>query len=368
MAESGEAKPHPSITHAALFSAFFKVGIFGFGGVAAFARHVVVVERKWLDERDFAELFGVSSTLPGANTVNFATLLGDRHAGSTGAGAAIAGLLGAPLLILVVIATLYARFAELPDVRAGVAGAAAAAAGLVIGTALKLLRALGPDAVMILVVTGVRGGGARALAHHGDPRARHSDLHRHRRFSRAARKMTETSLFQLLITFGLVSLFAIGGANATLPEIHRQVVEHLHWMDDPTFVSLVAIGQTAPGPNVLIVSLIGWHRAGWAGLVVATLAIIGPSSLIALGVGRFMRRHETNRWVGPVRRALAPIAIGLMLASGLVMTRAAYGGILTLGVVVGVTGLVLLTRLSPLWGIAAGAMLGVIGNRLYAFG
>jgi chromate transporter len=144
-----------TVSRITLFVTFLKVGVLGFGGVAAWVRHIVVVERGWMTEREFAELFGVASTLPGANTVNFATILGDRYAGLSGAAAALAGLIGAPLGVLVVVATLYARYAGLQDVRAGLAGAAAAAAGLVLGTALKLLRGLTPDLVMLLVVAGV---------------------------------------------------------------------------------------------------------------------------------------------------------------------------------------------------------------------
>jgi chromate transporter len=145
----------PRVSRLSLFTAFLKVGVLGFGGVAAWVRHIVVVERGWMSEVEFAELFGVASTLPGANTVNFATMLGDRYAGLSGAVIALAGLVGAPLLILVVVASLYARYSGLEDVRAALAGAAAAAAGLVVGTALKLLRNLTPDLVMLLVVAGV---------------------------------------------------------------------------------------------------------------------------------------------------------------------------------------------------------------------
>jgi chromate transporter len=152
------ASPIPAprtVSRLRLFTTFLKVGVLGFGGVAAWVRHIVVVERGWMTEVAFAELFGVASTLPGANTVNFATILGDRYAGLSGAMAALAGLVGAPLVILVIVASLYARYSGLEDVRAALAGAAAAAAGLVVGTALKLLRNLTPDAVMLVVVAGV---------------------------------------------------------------------------------------------------------------------------------------------------------------------------------------------------------------------
>ena len=172
--------------------------------------------------------------------------------------------------------------------------------------------------------------------------------------------MSATSpVVQLLKTFGALSLMSIGGANAAVPEIHRQIVDGLHLMSDATFAKLIAIGQTSPGPNVLVVSMIGWSLAGLAGLLVATLAFIGPSGTLALATGRLMTRYETLGIVGRLRKALAPVAVGFMLASGVVMTQASYAGFLSLVIVAAVAALVLLTRISPFWGIFAGAFLGV---------
>lgn len=154
--DAGLSADKPDVpTRSALFMAFLKIGVLGFGGVAAWARHVLVVERRFLTERDFAESFGLASTLPGANTVNLATMLGDRFRGASGAAAAVGGLMGLPLVILIVIATFYARFGNLPDVKAGLFGAAAAAAGVVLGTSLKILRDLDPDLIAVLAAAAV---------------------------------------------------------------------------------------------------------------------------------------------------------------------------------------------------------------------
>ena len=172
--------------------------------------------------------------------------------------------------------------------------------------------------------------------------------------------MSETSpVVQLLKTFGALSLMSIGGANATVPEIHRQIVGGLHLMSDATFAKLIAIGQTSPGPNVLVVSMIGWSLAGLAGLLAATLAFIGPSGALALATGRLMTRYEAISIVGRLRKALAPVAVGFMLASGVVMTRASCAGAFSIAIVAAVAALVLLTRVSPFWGIFAGALAGV---------
>lgn len=172
-------------------------------------------------------------------------------------------------------------------------------------------------------------------------------------------------LARLVEVFALLSVLSIGGANATLPEIHRQVVVLHHWMSDATFAQVVAIGQTAPGPNVMIASMVGWQLAGLAGLIVVTLAIVLPSSAMAMVAGRVLARHEGVANVTLVRRALAPVALGFMLASAVVMTRAAWQGAATPVLVAIVAAVVVLTRLSPLWSIAAGALAGLLGHRLH---
>ena len=138
-------------TRLALFLAFFKIGALGFGGVAPIARHVLIDERRMLDDCAFAEAFGLCSALPGANTVNLATMLGDRHHGLSGALVAVLGLMGAPLAILTGAAALYARFSGVPDVRAALVGAAAAAAGLVAGTSLRILKGLQPSLAIVAI-------------------------------------------------------------------------------------------------------------------------------------------------------------------------------------------------------------------------
>jgi chromate transporter len=129
-----------------LFAGFLKIGRLGFGGVAVSRYQVIVEERAWIDDKEFAELLGVASIVPGANTVDLAVLLGDRRRGLSGSLFAVAGLLAAPLMILVLFAILYDRFIMIPDVQNALAGAAA---GLVIGTGAKMLRRRIPDALAL---------------------------------------------------------------------------------------------------------------------------------------------------------------------------------------------------------------------------
>lgn len=172
-----------------------------------------------------------------------------------------------------------------------------------------------------------------------------------------------TSLSDIARFFAGLSLVAIGGANATIPEMHSQIVNHLHWMDDRTFTGLIGVAQAAPGPNVIVVSIIGWHMAGAAGLAVATFAMLIPSVSLAFIMSRVVRRYGDNDIWRLVKRVLAPIAFGLILASGAVMTHAADRSILTLAITLGMTLLVLQTRLNPLFGIVAAALAAVVAGR-----
>ncbi|MDE2578436.1 MAG: chromate transporter [Hyphomicrobiales bacterium] len=127
---------------AALFSGWAKVGALGFGGVAAWAHRMVVEERRWLSDREYAELLGIGQALPGPNTPNICVILGLRYCGWRGAAASVAGLMAAPLLTIALLGYAYDRFAGLGAFQAAIAGAASAAAGLSLGVGGKMaLRA-----------------------------------------------------------------------------------------------------------------------------------------------------------------------------------------------------------------------------------
>jgi len=132
-------------TCGALARGFFRIGLTGFGGVGPIARDVIVERKRWLAEADYARLVGLCQVLPGANTVNVAVMIGDRFRGWKGAVLCVFALMLAPIAILVLLATAYAEMADQPIVRTALTGAAASAAGLVGGTAARMLIRLKPD-------------------------------------------------------------------------------------------------------------------------------------------------------------------------------------------------------------------------------
>lgn len=154
-AESGDSPAHASVTRWELFTGFVLVGMFGFGGIGASIYHVLVERRRWLTASEYASLLGLGQVLPGANLINMATMVGDRFQGAVGALLALTGLLSAPLVSLVVLATLYDQFSDSPDVKAATIAAAAGAVGLTMGTGFKLARNIlrSPTAVLFTLAS-----------------------------------------------------------------------------------------------------------------------------------------------------------------------------------------------------------------------
>lgn len=149
---------------AQLFAAYFQVGISGFGGANAWARHVVVERRGWLTDAEYAARLGLGQVLPGPNAMNCAIIIGHEFAGVPGAVAAVTGMFAGPLSLLCGLAALYDRYGELQPVRGALAGVAAGAAGMMLGTALKLARRSKPTWPMWAVLAAALGASLYGLS------------------------------------------------------------------------------------------------------------------------------------------------------------------------------------------------------------
>ena len=168
-------------------------------------------------------------------------------------------------------------------------------------------------------------------------------------------------VWSLIVTFGLMSLFAVGGANAAIPEMHRIAVDVQHWMTDREFADIYAISQLSPGPNVLIVTLIGYSVAGITGALAATLAMCVPTAALAYFVSRWLGRSRQSQWPSMIQTSLVPVSIGLMAASALIVAQAAdrtwMGALATIAAAVVAAS----TRFNPLWILLIGGCLGFAG-------
>lgn len=165
--------------------------------------------------------------------------------------------------------------------------------------------------------------------------------------------------------FLVLSLLAIGGAIATAPDMHRYVVLERAWLDDGQFTASVALAQAAPGPNLLFVAVIGWNIAGAAGVLVTMAGILIPSTTLTLLASRWARERRDTRGVRAFVAGMAPLTVGLLMATGWVLAEpflrdpgTRYGTLALLGASVAA---MLRTRASPLLLMALGALAGALG-------
>ncbi|MES4612445.1 MAG: chromate transporter [Ewingella sp.] len=166
-------------------------------------------------------------------------------------------------------------------------------------------------------------------------------------------------LISLALLFTQLSVLAFGGGNTILPEMQREVVQVHHWMSAQEFSALFALAQAAPGPNMMIVPLVGWQVAGWAGLLVSSLAKFGPSSIITLIVMGGWKRYKDRPWRKIVQRGLVPVTVGLVVSSGLLIAKATAPNLSMAAVIAICTLLAVSKRFHPLWVLAVGAVLGL---------
>ncbi len=166
-------------------------------------------------------------------------------------------------------------------------------------------------------------------------------------------------LLTLAMVFTQLSIVAFGGGNAILPEMQHQVVTVHQWMTAEQFSSLFAMAQAAPGPNMMIVPLVGWHVAGPAGLLATSIAKFGPSSVLTIYALKFWQRFKDHPLRARFEQALRPITVGLVLVSAWLIADASVQNILLVLIVILTAILGLFKKIHPLWVMVLGAGLGV---------
>jgi chromate transporter len=174
---------------------------------------------------------------------------------------------------------------------------------------------------------------------------------------------------QLAGLFASLSLLSIGGGNAVLPEMHLQAVKGHHWMTDSQFADIFSISQTAPGPSILIVTLVGYGAGLTAGGVpgaiiggvIATLAMIIPAASLMYVVTLFWQKAQKAKWRAAVEKGFAPLTVGLIMATSLVMSRAADHDWRAYLMTAICTAIFVFTKTNPLVVVFAAGVIGYFG-------
>jgi chromate transporter len=172
--------------------------------------------------------------------------------------------------------------------------------------------------------------------------------------------MSAQTLLTLMLRFGTLSFFAVGGGISILiPQIHHEVVRQYGWLDDRSFAELLAVSQAAPGPNFLLVPLIGWRVAGWVGAFVSIVAfLVGP--FVITSIAAHVLHNHDSPLLARFRRAFRPVTSGLWIASGLVIALAVDRHPTELFATLGVFGLSMAFDLNPVWLLLGAGVAGAL--------
>jgi len=169
-----------------------------------------------------------------------------------------------------------------------------------------------------------------------------------------------SKLLDLIGVFSLLSILAVGGGVAVLPQMKHETVTEHQWLTPDQFVDLYSLGQMAPGPNMMMVTVIGYRVAGVAGALAVTLAFFVPASLLTFATSRVWTRFAGSPWRLSVQRGLAPVSIGLMGAGVVAIAEVATRTVATIAIAALVLAILLRYRINPAWIILASGVVGAV--------
>ena len=168
-------------------------------------------------------------------------------------------------------------------------------------------------------------------------------------------------VLDLIALIGQLALISFGGIITVLPAIHAHLVEQMHWITDRDFAYMFAIAQASPGPNVLVLTMIGFKVAGVLGAIAATLALTVPTSIVAFAVVKVWDRFRHAHWRKATQAGLLPVAAGFVTAATYVIARAADVTLAAYVISIATLGVAVFTKINPLWMFLVAAVLGAAG-------
>ena len=358
---------------------FLRLGLTAFGGPAAhiaMMRHEFVTRRRWLTDRRFLDLLGVTNLIPGPNSTEMAIHLGRERAGWRGlAGAGVAFI--APAAVMVsVLAWFYVEFGSTPAVTWVLYGVKpvviAIVANAIWGLGRVVVRrwqtALVAAAVIGLGLLGVNellllfgGGVVGALIQR--PRwltGRLSGvlLAPLASLNLAAVAPATFSLAGMALLFLKIGAVLYGSGYVLLAFLRADFVDRLGWLTETQLLDAVAIGQVTPGPVFTTATFIGFLLAGVPGAVIATVAIFLPSFVFVAAIHPQVERLRASSVTAPILDAVNASAVGLMTVVMVFLGRSAVVDVPTILAALAALAVLIFTKVNSLWLILAGAVMG----------
>jgi chromate transporter len=333
-----EALP-PSLI--ALFRTFLRLGVTAFGGPAmiAYIRKRVVGEKKWINPDSFQDGVALCQAIPGATVMQMAAYIGLQLQGVLGAIVSFVGFGLPAFMLMLALSAAYARTHELPAVVALFSGLQAVIVAVVANAALtfgKTSLKNWKDGVIAVVAAGLFGFRINPVFIVAVSALLGMTLNKNtpsKTLSCRSAKSTlrpasillliatliygllfyfRVELFQLALLMSKIDLLAFGGAFGSVPLMFHEIVESRGWLDAPTFMSGIVLGQFTPGPIVITATFVGYLLHGLLGAVVASIGIFTPSFLILIGVAPWFDSLRSSIWFNRVIRGILCSFVGLL--------------------------------------------------------
>jgi chromate transporter len=327
-----------------LFISFLRMGITAFGGPAmiAYIRKMAVGRKQWLDGESFQDGVALCQTIPGATVMQMAAYIGLKVRGVRGAMVSYIGMIFPAFLLMLALSFVYSRMHDLPAVVSTFSGLQAVIVAVVANATLSFgktslknwksvlialvaagLFGLMANPVLIILLAALLGmllNGRQAAAQ----KASHGDRMPHTTVPLLLFLVSSTAgftllflfrkeLFHLAVLMSKIDLIAFGGGFASVPLMFHEIVEVRSWMDGPTFLNGIVLGQFTPGPIVITATFVGYLMAGFPGAFIATVAIFLPSFLILIGVAPLFDRVRSSPWLTRAIGGILCSFVGLLL-------------------------------------------------------
>jgi len=329
-----------------LFLEFLRLGATAFGGpsMVVYIRKLAVERKIWLDGREFSEGLAFCQMIPGATAMQTAAYVGLRVRGISGAAASFIGFGLPAFCLMLVFAVIYAQTGTLPAVVAIFTGLQAIVVAIIANATLTFGKTTlknwkhaviaGIAAFLFwvnvhpLIVIILAGGAGALILPIPDT------LEQSKGRSSVVKFQKKTYLTILLVLgIGLVSLYvfskdlfnlsflmlrvdlmAFGGGFASVPIMYNEVVEVNNWLNGPTFMNGIILGQITPGPVVITATFIGYLLSGLLGAVIATICIFSPSFLLVAGLYPFYNRFSASPQFNKIIQGILCSFVGLLLS------------------------------------------------------
>ncbi len=339
----GGSTPVPSL--ASLFTSFLLLGVTAFGGPAmvAYIRQMAVEKRRWLDADSFDSGVALCQAIPGATAMQTAAYVGLRVRGVAGAAASFVGFGLPALALMLMLSAVYARAHSLPAIVSAFSGLRAIIVALVAGATLSFgktslqrwshvliaavaaaLFAWQTSPFLVIVLAGwlalafipaSPGEAGLAPSHSDVPHTAKSVMVI---LATAALVLlglwiVQRRLFDLAVLMSRIDLFAFGGGFSSVPLMFHEIVEVRRWLDGPTLLNGIVLGQITPGPIVITATFIGYLLAGPLGGVTATLGVFLPSFPVLVAIAPYFDRLRTSPRFNKIISGVLCSFVGLLL-------------------------------------------------------